>query len=85
LLDAVDALPQTAKKAFIFSTAGFPARKSAFHRALKKKLAEKGFVIAGEFACKGLDTYAISGKLGGINKGHPDERDLKRAKEFAKK
>ena len=85
LLDAIDALPPaTGKKAFIFSTAGFPAGKFMFHRALKTKLADKGFFIAGEFSCRGLDTYKIFGAFGGINKGHPDENDIKKAQEFAR-
>lgn len=85
LLDAIDTLPPaTGKKTFIFSTAGFPAGKFMFHRALKTKLTEKGFIIAGEFSCRGLDTYKIFGTFGGMNKGHPDENDIKMAKEFAK-
>ena len=86
ILAAVDALRNVSgKKAFVFSTAGFPAGKLLFHKALKKRLAEKGFVIAGEFSCKGLDTYKIFGSFGGMNKGHPDGRDLERATGFAKR
>ena len=86
LLDAVDALPNVSgKKVFIFSTAGFPAGKFLFHRALKTKLTEKGFIIAGDFSCRGLDTYKIFGTFGGMNKGHPDNNDLDRAQTFAKK
>jgi len=85
LLDAIDTLPPaTGKKAFIFSTAGFPAGKFMFHSALKTKLTEKGFSIAGEFSCRGLDTYRIFGTFGGMNKGHPDENDLKKAQESVK-
>jgi len=85
LLDAIDALPPArGTKAFVFSTAGFPAGKFMFHRALKTRLTEKGFIIAGEFSCRGLDTYKIFGTFGGINKGHPDETDIKKAQEFAK-
>jgi flavodoxin len=86
ILAAVDALQLVSgKKVFVFSTAGFPAGKFMFHRALKKRLVEKGFVIAGEFSCKGLDTYKIFGTFGGMNKGHPDGRDLEQAMGFAKK
>jgi flavodoxin len=86
VLDAVDALPNVSgKKVFIFSTAGFPAGKFLFHRALKTKLREKGFIIAGDFSCRGLDTYKIFGTFGGMNKGHPDNNDLNRAQTFAKK
>jgi len=85
LLDAIDTLPPAkGTKAFVFSTAGFPAGKFMFHRALKTKLADKGFFIAGEFSCRGLDTYKIFGTFGGMNKGHPDENDIKKAQEFAK-
>jgi flavodoxin len=86
LLAAVDALRNVSgKKAFVFSTAGFPAGKFMFHRALRKRLAKKGFVIAGEFSCKGLDTYKILGSFGSMNKGHPDYRDLERAFMFCKR
>lgn len=86
ILAAVNALQNVSgKKAFVFSTAGFPAGKFMFHRALKKRLVEKGFVIAGEFSCKGFDTYKIFGTFGGMNKGHPDGRDLERAIGFAKR
>lgn len=86
LLDAVDALPyMPGKKAFIFSTAGFPAGKFLFHRPLKTKLREKGFIITWDFSCRGLDTYKIFGPFGGMNRGHPDNNDLDRAQTFAKK
>ena len=52
--------------------------------AMRKYAAQQGFEIAGEFSCKGLDTYAIFGKLGGINQGHPDEGDIQNARKFAK-
>jgi len=85
LLDAIDALPPAkGTKAFVFSTAGFPAGKFMFHKALKTKLTDKGFFIAGEFSCRGLDTYKIFGTFGGINNGHPDENDIKKAQEFVK-
>jgi flavodoxin len=67
------------------NTAGLPAGKFLFHRALKTKLREKGRSIAGDFSCRGLDTYRIFGTFGGINKGHPDHNDLDRAQDFAKK
>ena len=61
ILAAVDALRNVSrKKAFVFSTAGFPAGKFMFHRVLKKRLAKKGLVIAGEFSCKGFDTTRSS-------------------------
>jgi flavodoxin len=84
LLKFIDALPQMNKKVFIFSTRG-GGPPFIYHRAIKKKLREKGFEIVGEFSCKGLDTFGLLKYIGGINKGRPDEKDLRKAREFAEK
>jgi len=44
----------------------------------------RGFTIAGEFSCRGWDTFGLLKLIGGINKGRPDEQDLKRAEDFAR-
>ncbi len=80
----LDKISKTNKKAFIFSTAGFPFLKSIFHEELRDKLKNKGFEIVGEFCCKGYHTYGIFKLFGGLNKNHPNEEDIKKAKEFAK-
>lgn len=69
------------KKAFVFTTSG--RGKIKFNDSLKELLVEKGFEIVGEFSCKGFDTYGLTKIIGGINKGRPDEDDLKKAKIFA--
>lgn len=85
LLRLVDNLPRMeGKKAFIFSTAGMNIPWYT-HRALKKKLKEKGFEIVGEFSCRGWDTNGWLARIGGINRGHPNEKDLERARRFAKR
>ena len=76
------------QRAFIFSTSGTGYRPALFfgwdyHRALRRIIARKGFLIAGEYSCKGYDTYGISGKLGGIARGRPSEHDLANAGQFA--
>jgi len=84
LLDFVDNLPYINGMAFIFSTrGGTPTWIN--HRALRKRLQGKGFKIIGEFSCKGYDTFGILRYIGGINKGRPDERDLDKARKFARK
>ena len=84
LLDLVDKLPAvTNKKAFIFSTSGQTNNGPKFHRKLREKLEPKGFSIAGEFNCAGFDTYGLLKIAGGIQKGHPNEEDLKQAEAFA--
>ncbi len=74
------------KKAFIFSTAG--SKNVIFnrgHKAIKKRLRRKGFEIVGEFECLGYDSFGPLKFFGGINKGRPNEKDLEKAEEFAKK
>ncbi len=85
LLELADKLPQaTDKKAFIFSTSGQTGNASRFHKQLREKLKSKGFNIVGEFNCAGLDTYGLMKITGGLNKGRPNEDDIKQAEAFAK-
>jgi flavodoxin len=96
LLDLAGNLPlANGRKAFIFSTFGAPAglfkgeRLTEFihnnHRALREKLQSRGYTVIGEFACAGFNTNSFLKYLGGLNKGRPDEDDLKQAEEFAGK
>ena len=36
----------------------------------------------GRFQCKGFDTYGPFKLIGGIAKGHPDQKDIREAVEF---
>jgi len=84
LLSLVNRLPDSKnKKAFIFSTSGIIV-KWLLHRSLKKRLLKKGFDIVGEFFCRGFDTNGPLKLIGGINKGKPDEGDIRRAEEFGR-
>jgi flavodoxin len=85
LLDFADKLPTiTKKKAFIFSTSGQTGKTSKFHQKLREKLESKGFSVVGDFNCAGFDTYGVLKIIGGIQKEHPNEDDLKQAETFAK-
>jgi flavodoxin len=75
-------MPALKKNAFIFSTAG-GADKISNHKALKDILTRKGLSIAGEFTCKGHDTFGPLKLIGGLNKGKPDAKDLEDARQFA--
>ena len=84
LLEFVNKIPQQSnKKAFIFSTSGRTGNMPKFHKQLKEKLQSKGYEIVSEFNCGGLDTYGLMKITGGLNKGRPNEDDLKQAEEFA--
>ena len=85
LLALAERLPASpGKSAFIFSTAGYPRQMSRWHGPLKERLQKKGYVISGEFCCKGFDTYGPFRFIGGINKGRPNETDIITAKSFAR-
>jgi flavodoxin len=67
-------------KAFLFSTTGSKSYADRAHRDFRSLLEKRGFTVSGEFSCLGFDT-ALSPE--GINKGRPNEQDLKEARSFA--
>jgi flavodoxin len=76
-------LPQ--KPAFVFSTSGLSCLWKLWHGRFKQELARRGFDIIGDFHCRGFDAWGPLWLVGGINRRHPDERDLSRAAEFARR
>lgn len=83
LLGFVEGLPAVdGKPAFIFSTSGLGG--TGMHAALRELMIDRGFSIAGEFSCKGWDTWGPWKLVGGLNKGRPDDRDLEAARVFAR-
>jgi flavodoxin len=88
LLNLADKLPNvTTKKAFIFSTSAImgDAKVAEDHLELREKLQAKGYMIVDEFACKGFNTNSFLKIFGGMNKGRPNDKDIKAAEEFAQK
>jgi flavodoxin len=83
LLHFVETLPTvTEKQAFVFSTCGVGGTRR--HAAFKELLASRGFLVVGDFSCKGWDTNSFFKLFGGINKGRPNEEDLEEARVFAR-
>jgi flavodoxin len=78
-----DAPARSSTPAFIVSTSGLPFLATLWHWPLRRLLARKGFRIVGEFACRGFDTWGPLWLTGGLNRAHPDARDLARARTFA--
>jgi flavodoxin len=83
----VEQLPSVdGTRAFVFTTAGWGRSQSLpWQRSLDAVLRDKGYDVVGSFACRGFDTWLPLRLVGGINKGHPDERDLARARRFAER
>lgn len=86
LLELVDELPEVDNKnAFLFSTAGITgeSKKTKDHATIREKLESKGYSIVDEFQCKGFNTNSFLRLFGGMNKGRPNDSDLKNAEDFA--
>lgn len=66
------------KKVFLICTYGGSANYKSPEAILKEKRAD----IIGKFGCKGYDTFGPFKMLGGIAKGHPDEKDIQDAVNF---
>ena len=87
LISMVKGLPDVdGKPAFLFSTSGM--RKMPFmngaHKHFRSLLESKGFTVIDEFDCRGFDTYSVLKVFGGINRGRPNENDIRDASNFAK-
>lgn len=86
ILDFVDKLSIVTKsKAFIFSTSALTGEDKIAddHSSLREKLQSRGYFISGDFQCKGFNTNSFLRFFGGMNKGRPNDEDLKNAEKFA--
>lgn len=83
LFELVDSWKTLPRQAFIFSTAGLPFLRWFQHAALRNSLSQKGCSVLSEFCCRGWDTVGPLWILGGINRQHPNAKDLDRAREFS--
>ena len=72
-------LPQGKPVFFVYTYGG---AKGSGAKAVAKIAQEKNCRMLGEFSCKGYDTFGAFKLVGGIAKGHPDERDLENARKF---
>ncbi len=82
ILEFVENLPSSNnKKAFVFSTSW--RVKEEYNERIKNMLIDKGFDVAGDFSCKGFNNYGPFKLIGGLNKGRPNEEDIRQAVKFA--
>lgn len=68
------------KEVFFIHTAGDPRENHA--DSAKKITEERKCRSLGVFFCKGFDTYGPFKLIGGLNKHHPDDKDIEKALEF---
>lgn len=70
------------KNVFFIATAGNPMKGN--FNSIAEVVKDKKCNEVGRFQCKGFDTYGPFKLFGGIQKGHPDETELKAAVDFYK-
>lgn len=75
-------LPQRKPVFFVYTYGG---AKGNGAKALAEIAQDKKCTVLGEFGCKGYDTFGPFKLVGGIAKGHPNERDLESARKFYQK
>lgn len=68
------------KSVFLIETCGSP-RKSYFSK-MEKIAAERNCTVIGKYECLGFDTFGPFKLMGGIQKGHPSEQEIREAVEF---
>jgi flavodoxin len=92
MLDLADKIVNTGNcKTFLFSTSGvsrafaLKSKSDDFHTPMREKLLSKGFEVLDEYNCAGWNTNSFLKFFGGLNRGKPNEGDLKNAREFAAK
>ena len=72
-------LPNGKPVFFLYTYGG---AKGTGAKAVAEVAREKDCPILGEFSCKGFDTFGPFKMIGGIAKGHPDQKDLENARAF---
>ena len=70
----------TGKKVFTVYTCGVNFINYA--RFIQRTIRSQDCEFVGGFSCRGYDTYSVFGKIGGIARGHPSEKDLENARRF---
>ncbi len=70
-------LPEGKRVFFLYTYAGLGSAKSIAAAA-----AERSAMVAGEFCCKGFNTFGPFKLVGGTGKGRPNEADLENARRF---
>lgn len=68
------------KPVFFVYTCGMP--RPGYTAAIGRIAREKGCPVLGAFGSRGYDTFGPFRLVGGIAKGHPDARDLEKARRF---
>ena len=66
------------QRVFLVCTCGIAYRD--YTKSTKRILNKKGVDVIGSFQCRDFDTFGPFEKIGGVAKGHPNEKDLSEAR-----
>jgi len=72
-------LPES-KKVFFMYTCGMPSKK--FTDSIAQIAKSKNCTVCGAYGCKGFDTYGPWKIIGGMNKKHPNQKEILGAVNF---
>lgn len=80
ILDWAEKMLPAGKKVFLLYTCG--SKQGRYTDAIRRIVESKGARLVGSYGCRGFDTFGPFKLVGGIAKGHPDEREIAGAAEF---
>ena len=79
---AEDNLPEKKDVFFLYT---YGAEKKGYTAAITESVKKHSANVLGEFGCFGFNTFGPFKLIGGIAKGHPDDKDMAGAVEFFEK
>lgn len=81
LIKLVSSLDNQSAYVFVFSTSGSKGFEKN-NKPLIDLLEKRNKVVLGSFGCTGHDKFWMFKLIGGLNKGHPDDQDLRNVREW---
>ena len=66
----------------VFFVCTYGVYRRGYTRAIGEIAEEKDCPVLGSFGCRGYDTFGPFKLVGGVAKGHPNEKDLADARDF---
>lgn len=83
ILDSAGKNLPIGKKVFFLYTCG--VKRNSYTDAIRQVAEAKKAQILGSYGCLGFDTFGPFKLVGGIAKGHPDDKDISAAMDFLRK
>ena len=80
VLDSAKKNLPDSKKVFFLYTCG--VKRNSYTDAIRQIAEAKKARIVGSYGCLGFDTFGPFKLVGGIAKGHPDDKDISNALDF---